>query len=839
MDYQRILIRFIFFIFTVNFISGCDTDVSPEPLRITGTPPTLLFYDAPFEYTFGATGGDGVYRYRYIQNPDIDDNAELTENPVEMNIEVIDGAKPSFKLRAVPKVPTDVNFDGLTTQKHRYQIELTDGVNTVTETYEFTLNKNKLTFVNPSPATEGSVSNQSAKNLQAQLDGPSASRICKGLSENTYEKYLTTSGYAYPHVFQVSADEVVASKTKLYYRFVTNYSDTEPERAKRNVKFARPDVDYLNEERSIELAPGEITCIAYIDLLDDIAIEDEETVTIEFYKHEGGAIDYLAARYSIDIKDNEVRPVYNTQKIVRNVGDKVIVPITLSRPVDYPININVSADSEATTATESDYKIEPTSGVITIAPGEIEASYSVSLLNNESVTGSNYIDKIISIVTDVDDILEVEPYSIEINEWTHPTTIEHEIIGSSSDNEEIVDFISDGDGVITALIKSNSGANSVAKLRSYNRNATPTDFSTTGQLELSKTGINVVAKSIVNNIISTANSMAVILNVDGLFADVYRGKSDFVVAKFQKERDEVFSLVSVKQYGTDGDDIVTSATLKNNILYVYGKTDGTDFEGLPTTETNFGGEDGFIYAIDLANNTHIWSRFLGTSNQDNVVSVDVGNREIVAALSTTNTDEDVLIKRILTSSGSDIEGVGTILVSSLSDDVPVSIRFDSNTSNYRLLVDSDAQLDTEDQFTPSLSRDVQLIPFNSENEKGSLLSFASDQDDRAVSFEKMPNGLNSIVSGNTYGSLAENVKNGVQGTDAFVSIIDTENLNNLKVLSNIQFGTSQSDHLLSVKPVSNTKFFVLWSEGFTEPGQTVYRLTPFSIDGKKLSSDPE
>lgn len=840
MDYQSILIRFISILFLVNFISGCDTEVSPEPLRITGTPPDLLYYDSNFEFTFGATGGDGVYRYRYIQHPDISDNEELKENPVEMNIEVIDGPKPSFILRGVPKLPLGVNFDNLNNLKYRYQIELTDGINTVVQSYDFTLNKNKIRILNTSSIKEGLVSNQPAINLQDQLAIPDQrTKICSDVSENTYEKKLLSTGeYAYPKVFQVIADSQVASRTKLYYRFETNYNDIEPERSKRNLNFARKGVDYIDDIRSVVLEPGQITCAIYIDILDDLIVEDKEVVSIEFFDHEGGAIDYSGARASLEIVDNEDHPKYISKQIVRNRGDKVIVPIGLTRPVDYPVTVNVSIDSEKTTASQSEFTLEPAGGVITLAPGQVDASYSVTLLDNMSQNTTSLDDKIITIYTDIDDILDVEPFTIEINEWSNSTEVESEVIGRSTNDEEIVDFIVDGDGFITTLLKSESGLNTAAIVKSYKKNSDPVNFTSSGNFDISKVGLNVIPKAIVNSTDTSIYNLFIVLNVDGIFADVYRGGTDFVVMSFQKEIGSTYQLVSSKQFGTEGNDIVSGAMLENNILYVYGKTNGENFEGAPTFESNNGGEDGFLYSIDFSNNTYNWARFLGTPDQDNLVSIDAGNREIVSVVSRKSTDEDAFIRR-LSLDGQDIENEIPITISTLRDDRPVSVRFDASASNYNVLFDSDAQLAVSDQSTPSLSRDVQLVSYNSKNEVGGVLELATDQEDIAKSLENTPNKQKLLVAGDTYGEMKGNVKKGNADTDAFISILSTEDLNNLELLSSIQFGTPSKDQLISVKPVSNTKFFALWREEHTDPNNFTYRISAFSIDGKKLSRDPE
>lgn len=842
MDYKRTLLRFIFILFAIIIMSGCDTEISPEPLRITGDPPETLYYGSEFVYNFGASGGDGVYRYRYIQKPELDADSVFEDNPVEMNIEVLDGARPRFRLRGIPILPENAIIEEINSQKYTYQIELTDGKNTITRDFEFTLKQNKLKFVNVTSVREGVTSNQALGNLKAQLKSGNI-RVCNDVKENDYESYQTKAGeYVYPLVLQVVADAPVTTRTELFYQYETSYNESLTERSKRNTGYARKNVDYIDAIKSVVLEPGQATCIASIDILDDKIIEDNELVTVQFYKQIGRNFDISSARVIIDIVDDEIKPEYVSKQVVRNAGDNIVVPLTLTRSVDYPVTVNVSVDldEEKTTATESDYKIEPSSGVIVFQPGEVEASYTVSLLKNNTTSTDSAEDKIITLNTDIDFLIDVdEPYTIQINEWSDTVDIDSEIVGSSANNEEVIDFISDGDNVISILLRSNSATNQTAKLRSFSRNSAPFNFSTTGDYEFSKIGVNVLAQSIVHESSSNDSRVAVILNVDGLFGDIYRGKTDFVVAIFQKETGGVFTLESVNQFGTEGDDIVSGAKIKNGALYVYGKTNGLKLEGASGFESNNGGEDGFLYALNLSTNTLKWARFIGTNSQDNLVSIDVNNKDIVALVSTLNNDEDAFIRKLSSSNGLDIIEDGPIEISTIRNDKPVSIRLDSSGSNYRVLFESDSDLNFVDKPTPSLSKDVQLLPYDSKNEKGSSIAYATDQEDFAKSLESTPKKLNLIISGETFGAFNDNVKKGSEGKDIFTAVLKSEGSNSLVKSSNIQFGSPADDNLISVKAINDTKYFALWSEAFTDPNNIVYRISAFSVDGKKLSRDPE
>ncbi len=841
MDYKPKFCHFLFCIFTVMFITACDTELSSEPLAIIGTPANTLYYDSVFQYTFGVSGGEGPYRYRYIQNPEgeEDQDSSFEENPVEMSIEVVDGAKPSFILRGTPKVPDGVSFEELDSGKFKYELEVSDGNNTIKREFEFTLKKNKLNFLDDLTVTEGTVENRVVGTLNTQIAVENSS-VCNQVTENALTKRVNEFGETvYPFAFQVVADVRTASKTEIFYRFKTSYQESQPERANRNISYARKGVDYVDAVRSITLEANKARCIAYIELLDDTAIEGFESVTIEFYDSVGGAIDLSAASSTLEIRDNEIKPEYTTANMVRNRGDKIVVPITLNRAVDYPISVNVSVDPD-TTANNEDFLLEPQSGVVKLAPGEIQSSYVITLLDNASQDASNATkDKSITITTDLDEILNVEPLTIEINEWASTSDISKEIVGKDSATEKIIDFTMDEEGIITTLASDIKNSDTVVRLKSYRRDATNFDFSMEGAIELSKVGLDLKPVSIQSSLEGEGYRLSIVLNVNGLYGDVFRGGTDFVVMNYFRNSGESFNLMSVKQYGSEGDDEVKGSAILGSTLYVYGNTNGSDFEGTPTNETNSGGKDGFIYSINLQNNQFQWARFLGTNDEDSVVAIDVANRDIVAAISTKTTDEDVFIRKLNANNGQDrLDYTPVTIASNNLDDMAAAIEFDASASSFRVLLDSVADLDTDNEQTPTLSRDVQLLTFNLDNETPSVIAYATEFEDIAKGLSTMPSNSNLIVSGETFGEFPDNLKRGSGDVDLFTAIIDLDRSAGTKLNKNIQFGTTKNDSIISVKPASDTKYFVLWKESFSNPLYDTYRISAFSIDGKKLSRDP-
>ena len=837
MDYKSTLIKTLFLLFIPVFIVGCDTEISPEPLRIIGNPTDEMYYGANYEFEFGVSGGDGVYQYTYIQNPEPEDenDGSLAENNIDMTIQVTDDAKASFKLIAKPVLPDDADIAQVNNQKLKYGIKVTDGNYETIETYEFTLKKNKLSIENVEIAQESTAKFNIADSL-LDLKNGGDDRVCDQIYDRNFVVGETDGQTVYPFVFQVLTEALVTERTEFYYELRTNYSESAPEMSATNVGSMRKNVDFLDKERKIVLEPGEASCVGFIEFLDDATIEDTESVTITFTDVVGGPVDVTSAREVVELRDNEPTPRYETDKIVRNRGQSAVIPISISRPVTYPVSINFSVDADETTATLEDYAIEPQSRVITFQPGQTDAAITLNLLQKDADSAGSAEDKLITLITDVDELVEVEPYEIRINDWATQSNTQ-EIIASSVSDEEVIDFAVELDGFITTLIQTNTATNISTTLRSFDQSSNPSNFVTSGDLELSKIGVDVVPRAI-EAYGSGSAFLAVVLNVNGLYADVSRGGEDFVVMMFEKLEDNTYSLTSAKQYGTEGDDVVEGAVIKGSNLYVYGMTNGQDFEGQASDDTNNGGSDGFVYTLDSTNNNVRWARFVGTSDTDKVVSVDASNRDVVSLGSTTSSDEDAFLELFEISGDVDDEALD-FSFSSVRDETPVSILFDSSASNFNILIDSNANIDESNTPTPSLTRDAQLKSINSEGESIGYLSFATSKDDIAKSLVKTSDNAHLIVSGDTFGRFEDNTKVGTGDSDVFVSIVDSEKVSSLEIKKTIQFGTPEDDSLIKVRAASETKFFALWKEQYSSTGNTVYRISAFSVDGEKLSSDPQ
>ena len=172
------------------------------------------------------------------------------------------------------------------------------------------------------------------------------------------------------------------------------------------------------------------------------------------------------------------------------------------------------------------------------------------------------------------------------------------------------------------------------------------------------------------------------------------------------------------------------------------------------------------------------------------------------------------------------------------DESAADIEFDRSASSFYMLLDTDADLSLENTLTATLTRDVQLLVYDADNEQANSISLETDQRDIAKTIESMSDNENLLVGGDTFGEFQDNLKKGNNNSDSFVSIIDLENSESIQLTKTIQFGTVEDDSLIEIKSISDTKFFVLWKEFFTKPGEASYRISAFSIDGKKLSRDP-
>ena len=844
MDYKKLLARLFFWYLISIFLLGCETELSKEPLELYFVPPTTLYIDSAYEDELGASGGNGVYKMRYIQNPVVDEDEEgdFEENYIEMTIEDTSDTKPAFRLRALPVLAAD-KWEELSAQKLRYQIELTDGSTTKIEDYEVNVEKNTLSFFNENVDVNEAEAKISSY-IQLLQARNSVNGVCKQIEDFYPEVKIGDNGETlYPITFSVRLDASVSKRTEFHYEIRSDYDESVSERANRNISKARPSVDFLEAERVLVFEAGDINCGGYFYVLDDALIESTEDLEIKFTKSEGALVDISQAAKTVILKDDEPTPTYTTDRVIRNRGDNVVVPISLDAAFDKPLSINITVDSDTTTANSSEFTLSPESGVVVIPAGQLEGSYTINLLEG-SIDQQAAVteDKIIAVKTDLDTLLDVEPYIVSLNEWPLNKDNSTNFIASSKDNQEAIDMSVNSLGQVFIVLKDESELSVAAAIKRFSRDGTATDFFENGEAFIQKNNVNIIPKAIIADVDS---KVVVVANVDGLFSNTHRGENDFIVAIYNKSVDGSFSLESVNQFGTEGNDTVTYAALRNEELYVYGSTNGLIFDGVPGFETNNGGLDGFVYKISLTNDV-IWSRFIGTVNDDTVRGLDASHQNVAVLLSKEigETNTDGYVHTLAATSGLDKESLEDLEIASLQKENFATLSYNLDNVGYSILADSDATILGSD-FTPTLSRDVQLLSFSASNEINGNIQLSTNKEDIAVDFEFLEKEDHAVAGGYTAGEFEGHNKRGVEGNDAFISLFGSQDGSTLSLSKTIQFGTQGDDRVVDVVGVSEDKFMVLWRENHTstldDAGEqyTRYRISAYSSEGEILSPDSE
>jgi len=848
MDYFKTA-YFQFFSISVLLLSlsACDADdvvlpyeieLPDKPLEILGQPHTSLYYGTNFRFTFGATGGDGTYSYKYIKNPNISE--ENGANIVDLEITVNhDASQDSFDLHGIPALPIGTDLANAPTGTFYYGIEITDGVNTEVQEYEFTLNPNGINLSTSIDTLHEARSNLTDYNSLLSSRSNGQQIVCETIENSSYASETNRDGYdVLPNTFQIFFDAPVTSETTVYYHFLSDYDEDYSEDDLRNAGKARPGVDFLDEERSVTFLPGERYCDAHLDLLDDTKIEDREHLSVEVYDSKGGGIklDGSGAIGRLEIRDNELEPSILSETVTKNKGETVIIPIKLPSASNYPLAISFSIDSEETTLAESEYELFPESGIVILSAGEVESSLVVTLKQTDT-NSSPQEDKLLVIKSNIDNLIDRESTKISVNQWPLRGDISNEIVES----EGTALGMTIEEGVITILVEDSieSPPGSSSFIKSFNIDGNPFDFENgTNEYHFQNAGVELTPVALA----SGNNSLVVVFQTDGIYGEVHRGKVDFVVSVLSRNNlDATYQHVVTKQYGTEGDDFVSGVQLIGDKIYVYGKTDGLEFDGRGGPETNNGKTDGFLYQLDVESATSTWDypRFIGTPEADEIVDLDAGLVELAILVKKEINDVDGFVHKISEDSGADIEDIEDALINSIRDDIPVMISYQEDETDVFSLFKSKSLLPTND-LTSTASSDIHVLRIDDENLVSQAVILSTSAEDLPLGLlplseaDKDSTDNRVLIYGNTFGEFEDNTKNSINSSDGFVAVL------NGNVISQIsQFGTIGDNKIISVEEVSAYKTMVLWSENFTSDDNTLrYRVSAFSSNGKKLSFDP-
>lgn len=849
MDAGRVISNLLAALCLALLLTGCETRSSTDALVIIGEPPTDVFYDSYFEFEFGVSGGEGPYSYRYVQNPsDRDEN--LNEN--YQVFEVRDGdtaAKPSFILSGIPRLRDGESFEDVSGESFSFAVEVKDNTTGVvaSRTFEFTVNRNALKVISEEPKSrEGRVDAAASDTLRNAFDliGDEAVGCLTEKDKAYVETTLSDGTVVQPQTYLVTMDAPVATEVEIEYRFVSSYDEGASEFSDRNLGQARPDVDFIEETRVLKFEQGKRTCLIAMDLIDDARIEGDEQVRVEFVRREGGLVDIASAGKTIVIVDNEPGLKIDKEDLSVNVGQEVSIPVELNTFHGQPINIAFKVDEQASSLSGLNYRFTPESGVLTLDAGEQEGAISIAIESDGSSTTS--LDDFLYITTDLDPFLEREPLKVGINRWA-VGNLDGEIVARESDNEEAVGFFPFF-GDLYVLMHKQINNESAAVVRAFDKASGTFPLVAGGDLMIEQLGQSIVPKGLyVTGDPEDSTDIVIVVEVDGLMrfdgqaAIAQRGRKDFAVLRFRKlSVEQYFQLVSIRQFGTEGDDLVSgTASDSSGNLFVYGSTDGQIFDGDPSASGTNGAQDGFLYKI-TPQGAVAWSRFLGTADDDVVAELAVSRTRVLAGIETSNTDTDILVIQLSSQNGEEFDDVERLLLSSLNDESLGAVEFSEDDSFATLIVDSLSDIPANNP-TPSLSQDIHVLNYGLDGASVSKQLFTTSALDSGTAFRVLEKENTSVLAGFTRGVIEGNsAKGDINDADAFIALSEAlDSGGSQRITQSLQFGTPGDDTVIAVENADDRKFYVLWSEDYSDPaGATRYRISAFSPEGEKLSADP-
>lgn len=848
MDYFRSLLKAFLVISGLILLSACsgesDSDepqiapieLSSEPLRILGEPDTELYYDSYFSFSVGATGGSGIYALNYIKNPSIiGEEIEEPEsaNPIEMYIENITSplesdapVLPRFRVEAVFDAPADLNVEENPNSKYVFGLELTDGINLTNDVYELSLSLNNVEITTKGDVVEGESSIGSYSNLLTEYNKGNPN-VCDQVNNFSLESRKVDGVMVYPAVFVVQLDAPVSKRTTLTYKTNSRYFDHLPERHSNNVNLARPGVDYLPvEDGQIVFEAGQLACFAVVDIVDDSAIEANETFELEVTSFEGAVVDISNAVKSIEIQDYDPDVEIDSISTILNEGDSITIPVTLSGISLNNTQFNVFVDTNSTTASTDDFLLTPNNGQVIIPAGSNKSGISIEILEGIEFDEASSEDEIIVIRTDVDEVLDFEESQITINSW-----VDSPAVASQASGQKAVDFAIDSRGRIITLQSLTYGDNERVALDVRDRSGKSVSVEGLSDFTLAKENVNVTPISISYDL----GYLVIVSEVDGAMVGAPFGQSDFIVTVLvESDSANSYKLNSTSQYGTESADEVTSVRQFGSDLYIGGNSDGLRLNGEAADIANLGGVDGFIYKIDLGANLADWSRFIGTAGDDSLVDIDVGSRDIISSISLPGQTQSGLINAMSTQTKLFRDSIDPVVINSIYDDYIRQISYDSNYSGFLVLTDGLGSLGGG--ATSSLTHDVIIYSYDAEFNNTSSISLSSPGTDIGVSLEAMEKDNILVVGGYTDGAFSGQEHYGKE--DAFISLLSDQGGSAYAEETTIQFGTAEDDRVIAIKQFSDEKVMVLWSEKQSEPGMKTFRVSAISLDGRLLSSLP-
>lgn len=822
-----------------SFSTGTHLDASP--LQIIGQPVSTLYYDVEFEFEFGASGGDGLYQYRYIQNPELGGDGETSDsNILEFSIENTNAAKPSFWLRGVPRIPEGSNFDSVDNRNMVYGLEVTDGRTTLTRNFSVTVVKNQLSFAGSGDVTvtEGTVRDDGQQFFsQLELD---TGNVCEDEVGKEYVETLTPDGQVIsPVAIEIRLDRPPSEPVELFYRVSSDYDSNAGERSDANASFARPGVDFIAEEKSVIFGHNQFACLAVIQVIDDQIIEGDEALTVEFYDRAGANVDFIPARINLIIRDNEPVLDFVGEELTRNSGDTVLSSVELSRAAPYQLNTKVGFSEDSEPYDSSLFTMSPVGGGVSIEPGDDRSSFSIHLQGSPDLSEFEQDPKLI-FGLDVESIFDLEQLVIWVNEWASTEDTRNEEVVAETHSLDAVSVARDDRSNILLGYVDSSEIKLELLLKGYSRKGESLPISESGDIKFGTAGVDVEIVSVMADP-NSSSTIVVVAHVNGRVGDTQYGGTDFAVFTYGINDEGLYELENIGQLGTEADDQIIGTMMdQNGVVYIWGKSEGKALDGALPESINRGGADGILYKYNAEGGAKLWSRFIGTENQDAVVGVDVSSRQLYAFVETSNGIDDAngMIWAIDNSNGDLLDSEDFRVVDLTFDGVQDhrDIKIDGDARNYYLLTNSRTDLQTN-LPSDSGTTEVNLSALSvGDSSISSLEILTSNSDDTANGMILMSDDETLIVFGETQGVFNGQLSAG--GQDAFISIFDLGG-GSPEPSRTVQFGTPGDDFVIDAIEAHPGKFMVLWQENHSSgDGSITYRLSPFSVDGEKLTPDP-
>lgn len=808
---MRILTNLFFICFIVFMSSSCSETKSASQPSILGTPPKSSYFDVYYEYEFGADGGDGILSYRLVSAPDW------------LNLETINGAKPSFKIFGTPVFTGDSEeFKEYVDTEFEIVIEVSDGARTVQETFTVVQMRNAVIFGQPKiRATEGEESEDIYTGVfDERCDIPDFSPRYVG------------GRLVYPYPMVVVLENPAESRTKLKLVFGSSYNSAKDENDSSNLRVARPGVDYVDEEKTITLEAGVSACLTMVDIFDDSLIEGEQLFDVTITEVLEGWVE-MPGKGDITIVDDEPELVFEgASEYVTEGKTSQTYTYELSEAVDYEISVDLHA-AAVSTAKPEDYTINP--NTLIFPANTTKATFSVDIEDDGDndpppAKGPGSLDEVVVVEAEVASVFELTPLTITINEWATEIQTASLTAGAVS-NAVVIDAESD-------VVVLNTD-NNEATLIMFDRVGNPLPFTSDPAESVITSGGNETAVDAAY--ITAANAsrdIYVVLNTSGYIGDevggVNKGDQDVVVRKYSRfTGSRVYGVEWTKQFGSTEEDLAAGIEVDvNGNVYVFGTTKGS----LETGVSNKGQKDAFIY-VYKEDGSFAWSRMLGSTLDDvptgvvstvNFAFLAGYTQGVIAGASSVGSVDAFEAQYRVDGTFQSVRQWGTVY-----DDYVTATtgnefqRWSAGHTKGDLTQQNSGVFDSS---VPRNSIDSFFLNYDLLNQLDGLSMFGdSSLEDQAVAIRSI--GSTAIVGGFTKGVLSGQVSAG--GDDAYLVGLNSEVIDASPEWV-AQFGGAGDDSVISMADQNLNKLMVLWKK--SDGGLTTYQLKPIeSSTGRDLT----